>query len=169
MTVIVSSKTQGSKKIGNASRSALVNFKGQNHFWMSISKWSEKLPFSIFSTIHLNMFLNIFHATLGIKLILSKHRTEETNDELMMPLVKRINTYLSMYESKYKITIKITMSSHMSPYHKLYDYCESTEQMSCMVVVLLLPLLLFYAAFATHSKICLIWNVFGKPTNEILY
>ena len=65
-----------------------------------------QLPFSIFSTIHLNMFLNIFHATLGIKLILSKHRTEETNDELMMPLVKRINTYictyLSMYESKYK-------------------------------------------------------------------
>ena len=64
------------------------------------------LEFSIFSTIHLNMFLNIFHATLGIKLILSKHRTEETNDELMMPLVKRINTYictyLSMYESKYK-------------------------------------------------------------------
>ena len=96
MTVIVSSKTQGFKKIGNASRSkakiiseCLYLNGAKNHF----------LEFSIFSTIHLNMFLNIFHATLGIKLILSKHRTEETNDELMMPLVKRINTYICTYLS----------------------------------------------------------------------
>ena len=125
MTVIVSSKTQGSKKIGNASRSALVNFKGQNHFWMSISKWSEKSFSGIFHILY-----NSFEYVSQYFSCYLRYQIDfvQTQKRLMMNWWcllwnESIHTYVPIFlcmKANTKITIKITMSSHMSPYHKLY-------------------------------------------------